>query len=260
MFGLRTLYHRWLLRHRPIPDRLWQAALQRHRYARRLPSADRDRLRQLATLFLHDKAIEPAAGLALSDAMRVEIALRGAVPILNLGLGWYRGWYSVVLYPGDFRVPTEYEDEDGVVHRGVRDLCGESLTRGPMVLSWQAIEEDAELVGFDLVSHECAHKLDLLAGEADGLPPLHPGMDVAHWRKTFDDALDALDATLERGEEPRLDPYAATDSAEFFAVASETFFSAPWIVAEDFPAVYARLHDFYRQDPAVILTAEDTDP
>lgn len=257
MLGLRSLYHRWLLAHRPITDTLWDRALHRHRYARRLPERDRRRLRDLATLFLHTKAIEPAAGIDLSDAMRTEIALRASVPILNLGLGWYRNWYAVVLYPGDFRVPTEYTDEAGVVHRGVRDLCGEALTQGPMVLSWTAIEEDVESPGLDLVAHECAHKLDLLDGEADGFPPAHGPAMAASWERTFSAAFNALNDALDRGEDPRLDPYAATDPAEFFSVVSETFFSAPSIVAEDLPDVYALLRAFYRQDPAAILAPED---
>jgi Mlc titration factor MtfA (ptsG expression regulator) len=253
LFGLRRLYRCWLLARRPIPDPLWKAALRRHRYARRLPAPDQQRLRELATLFLHAKAIEPAAQLNLDDAMRVEIALRASVPVLNLGLDWYDGWYAVVVYPGDFRVHDEYTDEIGVVHRGTRDLCGESLTGGPVVLSWQSIEQDVEHEGFDLVSHECAHKLDLLNGDANGFPPLHAGMDAKRWTETFETALEALNAALDRDEDTRLDPYAATDAAEFFAVTSETFFSAPWIVAEDFPDVYAELRTFYRQDPVVIL-------
>jgi Mlc titration factor MtfA (ptsG expression regulator) len=257
MFGLRSLYHRWLLARRPIADSLWYPALRRHRYARRLPEEDRQRLRNLTTLFLHSKAIDPAAGLELRDAMRVEIALRASVPILKLGLDWYRNWYGVVVYPGDFRVPTEYVDEAGVVHRLTRDLCGEALSQGPMVLSWTAIEEDVASPGLDLVAHECAHKLDLLDGEADGLPPAHGSAMATSWAKTFSAAFAALNAALERGEEPRLDPYAATDPAEFFSVVSETFFSAPWIVAEDFPDVYALLRAFYRQDPAAILGPED---
>ncbi len=253
MLGLRKLYHRWLLSRRPIPESSWQASIGRHRYARQLPKDKRERLREIATLFLHTKTIEPAAGMRLNERKRVEIALRASVPVLNLGLDWYRGWYGVVVYPGDFRVHDEYTDETGVVHRGTRDLCGESLTAGPMVLSWAAIEEDAEHAGFDLVAHECAHKLDLLNGDANGFPPLHASMDADHWTHVFKKALAEFGAGLDRGEETRLDPYAATDPAEFFAVVSETFFSAPWIVAEDLPDVYAELKNFYRQDPAAIL-------
>ena len=46
-----------------------------------------------------------------------------------------------------------------------------------------------------------------------------------------------------------LDPYAARDPAEFFAVASEAFFVAPAPLAAAYPRVYALLAAYYRQDP-----------
>ncbi|WP_258366165.1 zinc-dependent peptidase, partial [Serratia marcescens] len=42
---------------------------------------------------------------------------------------------------------------------------------------------------------------------------------------------------------------AATDPAEFFAVLSEYFFSAPDLFAPRFPALWQRFCHFYRQDP-----------
>ena len=93
--------------------------------------------------------------------MRARIALHAGIPILNLGLDYYADWNSIVIYPGDFRVHDEYMDEHGVVHREIMDLCGQSLSQGPIVLSWEAMrEEDETPADHDLVIHECAHKLD----------------------------------------------------------------------------------------------------
>jgi len=55
---------------------------------------------------------------------------------------------------------------------------------------------------------------------------------------------------VERGEETTIDPYAAENPAEFFAVMSEAFFEMPETVREGYPAVYRELAYFYRQDPA----------
>ena len=57
------------------------------------------------------------------------------------------------------------------------------------------------------------------------------------------------------GEVTRIDPYAGTDPAEFFAVASETFFTAPSLLQDDYPSVYDALREFYRQDPVTLLPA-----
>ncbi len=51
-------------------------------------------------------------------------------------------------------------------------------------------------------------------------------------------------------ETTRLAPYGAGSPTEFFAVMSETFFEAPGVLRERYPALYALLCRFYRQDPA----------
>ena len=104
--------------------------------------------------------------------------------------------------------------------------------------------------GFNVVVHECAHKLDMLSGEADGVPPLHGDMRVPEWVATFDAAFEQLAEQLDRGEEPWLDPYAAEDPAEFFAVCSELFFDVPERLKQEHPDVYGQLARFFKQDPA----------
>ncbi len=49
---------------------------------------------------------------------------------------------------------------------------------------------------------------------------------------------------------PVLRPYAGTNPAEFFAVATEVFFNRPLDVRQHEPALYSELQAFYRQDPA----------
>ena len=218
----------------------------------RLKDAQRARLRTLALLFMHEKRFEPARGFAISDAMRVRIAALASVPILGLGLDSYDNFTSVVVYPDEFLVRgREVVDEDGVVHTGDDVLSGEAWEQGPVILAWSEIEQSGKGEGFNVVAHEMSHKLDMLNGEADGVPPLHAGMRLAEWTAAFDDAYDDLVDQLERDEEPWLDPYAAEDPAEFFAVCSEMFFDVPVRFAKEYPAVYAQLAAFYKQDPAI---------
>lgn len=239
---------------RPLIDAaLWAQALCYSRYAQALPASERRSLRQLAEGFLRAKSFEAAAGFELTGRVTAVVALKACIPILNLGLDYYRGWSDIIIYPGDFRVQDEYMDEAGVMHRELRDLCGQSLSQGPMVLSWQTVEEERALVDRDVVIHECAHKLDILNGDANGFPPPHDDMSADSWSRTFNAAFERFEQMLDAGEETDLDPYAANDPAEFFAVLSETFFTDPGTIARDFPAVYAELERFYRQDPLAIL-------
>jgi len=97
----------------------------------------------------------------------------------------------------------------------------------------------------------------MLNGSANGLPPLHRNMRLTDWSAAMQAAYDRLNALLDANPhaETAIDPYAAENPAEFFAVTSEYFFSAPDLLVEAFPAVYAQLQAFYRQDPLARLRA-----
>jgi Mlc titration factor MtfA (ptsG expression regulator) len=116
-----------------------------------------------------------------------------------------------------------------------------------VVLSWDAAAHDPAI---NVVIHEFAHKLDMLNGEADGVPPLHVGMDRRAWIAAFKQAYDGFGDALERGRDTWLDPYAAEHPSEFFAVVSEAFFREAPETKRRYPDVYEQLRLFYRQDPA----------
>jgi MtfA peptidase len=97
------------------------------------------------------------------------------------------------------------------------------------------------------------HKLDLLNGDANGFPPLHPDMDTRAWARDFHAAYRQLCTELDARGAGHIDPYAAEDPAEFFAVMSETFFTNPHLVYEIHPTVYKQLQRFYRQDPRQVM-------
>jgi len=236
-----------------IPDDLWRRALEATPLVARLDHDALSRLRGLAWLFLHEKRFEAAGGLALDDAMRVRIAVLACWPILELGLDCYDGFAAVIVYPDEFVVrDRETVDEDGVVHTGDDVLSGESWEQGPVILAWREVEQSGRGDGYNVVAHEFAHKLDMLNGEVDGVPPLHAQMRVAEWTAAFDAAYEDLLDRLDRGEEPWLDPYAAEDPAEFFAVCAEMFFDVPRRFRSEYPAVYAQLASFFKQDPAAL--------
>ena len=235
-----------------IPEELWQQTLASQPFLERLSADEIARLKQLCEDFLAEKEFSSAGGLELTDAICVSIAVQGCLPILNLGLSCYRGWVGIVVYPGEFVIPRVIEDEFGVVHEFDDIASGEAWEGGPVLISW----DDAQMAGsgYNVVIHEFAHKLDMLNGDADGLPPLPPGLTPQLWEETllaaYDDFCQRVDDAEQRGEETRLDPYAAENPAEFFAVMSETFFEMPELLKEEYPELYALFCRFYRKDPA----------
>jgi Mlc titration factor MtfA (ptsG expression regulator) len=230
-----------LEKHR-MDENAWRAALSRLPFIK-----DSARLRDLTLQFLAEKEFAGAHGFEVSDAVRLSIAAQACLPILELGLDWYRGWSGIVVHPGDFRVRRSELDEDGVLHEWDDELAGEALPGGPVVLSWDAASGDA---GINVVIHEFAHKLDMLNGGPNGMPPLHAGMDRRAWSAAFEQAYQGFCDALERGKDTWLDPYAAEHPSEFFAVISEAFFQQGAETKRRYPDVYDQLKLFYRQDPA----------
>ena len=234
---------------RPIDEALWREALPRCTAARRLGASDQVTLRVLATLFLERKSLEPVEGLPLSDVDRVLLAAHACVPILKLGMDWYDGWHSVIVYPDAFIPQRQRVDAAGVVHQGHSVLAGEAWGRGPVILSWADVLNSGRTPGHNVVIHEMAHKLDMLNGDANGFPPLHRRMDRRVWSRVFSSAWDRLKKAQREGTELPIDPYALESPAEFFAVVSEQFFETPANLREHLPDVYRQLEQFYRQHP-----------
>lgn len=254
MRPLGTLLRRWrmrrLLKSEPIPHAIWQEVTRQTPLFAGLDAVQMARLRELATWFMHRKSITGARGLEVTDSMRVFVAAQACLLILNLGVEYFEGWAGVILYPGAFRVSHARVDAIGLVHDETSDLSGESWLRGPVILSWDDMERDAHLrmAGRNVVLHEFAHKLDGLSGAMNGMPPLHRGMSRERWAQALSRGYDALRLQVAAGSSPCIDPYAATSPAEFFAVASEYFFTAPDVLKRCWPDVHEQLALFYRQE------------
>ena len=251
MWGLKAWRSRRASSHDAFDETLWQKVVSRFVFLRALTPGEQRRLRDLTQRFLGNKQMSGAAGLQLTGEMRMVIAAQACLLILNLGLDYYRDWVEVIVYPGDFMPRHEYTDEDGVVHITREAMQGEAWLQGPVILSWEAAADSGNNQGVNVVIHEFAHKLDMLNGEPNGFPPLHEDMSREAWMQDFSRAYRDFCARVDRGEDTEVDPYAAENPAEFFAVLSEVFFETPQVLKRIYTEVYRQLSRFYRQDPAL---------
>lgn len=247
----------------------WRYAVRRLPFLVGLSTEENEALRLRSAWLLASKTFNGAGGLVVSDAMMLSIAIQASLPILKLDTQLYEGWTEIIVYPGGFLIPRTDIDESGVVHEYMMEASGEAWEGGPVILSWDDLSR-ADDEGANVVIHEFAHKLDLYAGQADGMPALgaHPHIDGRHWRRVlhtsfeqFNRALDSVEKAIPPHVDPEsdeaaawydclpLDPYAATDEAEFFAVSSEAFFVRPQPLAAALPEWYGLLAQYYRQDP-----------
>lgn len=238
-------------------------------------------MRRRAAWLLASKGFSGAHDVPVTDDMMLSIAIQAALPILNLEPAVYEGWTEIIVYPGGFLIPRTDVDESGVVHQYVQEAAGEAWEGGPVILSWEDCEPGFN-TDVNVVIHEFAHKLDLYQGDADGMPWLGrhgPMLTPRIWKRVLDACFEDFRATLDQLEadipphvDPEsdaaapwyqtlpLDPYAATDPAEFFAVSSEAFFVNPAPLAGAYPDWYALLSQYYRQDPLSRLGGRPVPP
>jgi len=256
---LKTKRRERALASHSIPDDEWRAALHELPFLDHYDDTALARLRELTTLFLVEKNIVTGAedgkhALAVTPHMRILIAVQACLLILGRGetaaqaMHDYEGWDNVVVHPGDFPRSYDYEDEAGVVHQLDEPIAGESWVGGPVLLSWPAVEAGYDESGMALVIHEFAHKIDMLDGEVDGVPPLRgPARDafVREVAAAYDDFCRRVDD----GEDTAIDPYAAELIDEFFAVSCEVFFAEPELLRAEYPAYFAQLLAYLRFDP-----------
>ncbi|MCY1420465.1 Protein MtfA [compost metagenome] len=256
MWSLNAWRRRRTLARHPVDPQVWQRVRQHLAILDGISAEEEQRLQEACILFLQDKVLNPLNGVELDDADRLLLAAQAQLPLLHLDdLNWYQGFHEIVLYPDDFVSPQRHRDASGVEHEWDAEHSGEAWQQGPVIMAWPGVLASGGWEGYNLVIHELAHKLDMLNGNANGLPPLHSDMRVSDWASAMQQAYDDLNRQLDHNPdaETAIDPYAAENPAEFFAVTSEYFFTAPDLLVEAYPEVYRQLMLFYRQNPLARL-------
>jgi MtfA peptidase len=256
MWSLGAWHRSRILDQHPVDQQVWDRVRQRLAILDGLNAEEDQRLRERSVLFLQDKHLTALPGVELDDEQRLFLAAQAQLPLLSLDeLNWYQGFHELVLYPDDFISPQRHRDSNGVEHEWNGKHSGEAWSQGPVILAWPGVLSSGGWHAYNLVIHELAHKLDMLDGAANGVPPLHSDMRSSDWASVMQTAYDDLNRQLDHHPhaQPAIDPYAAENPAEFFAVTSEYFFSAPNLLIAAYPAVYEQLKAFYRQDPLARL-------
>jgi MtfA peptidase len=230
-----------------LPD-IWRPIVDRYCPPWRSLDGDaRLRLEQVTLDLIADKRWESVRNLELTDEMIVAVAAQAALPVREIGIEHYRRIRSILIAPGAMRAAGIRTGPAGTRMSGRTTVVGEAHHDGLVRLSWATVRQDALFParGRNVVIHEFAHQLDLLDGWIDGTPPL-PGIDGEHWVEVCTRRMDEV----RRGEGPGvLRAYAGTGPGEFFAVASEAFFTIPERMAADLADLYELLATYYRQDP-----------
>lgn len=241
---------RWLAQ--PFPAER-DGYIQRNlaRYGK-LTERQRNKLRRDVQVFVAEKHWGGCGGLQISDEMKVTIAAQACWMLLGIDEGYcFDGVRTILVYPSAYsHSPQRLARSSGIVHENL-PVTGEAWERGPIVLAWDVVRAEGRNPHSpsSLVIHEFAHHLDGLDGEMAGTPPLSHG-DAWQWEKIVGQEYEQLFLDVQQGAATLLDPYGATNRAEFFAVASECFFCRPVEMRTQHAELYRLLGRFYELDPA----------
>lgn len=236
---------------RPFPQEWVKTIAQNVVLYRCLPAELREQLHRDINIFLEEKTFEGCGGLDVTEEMKLVIAAEACILLLNRPNSDFPTLNSILIYPHPYMARTNRAMGTHIINEP-SFRAGESWTGGDLVLAWDHTEQSARTnkASHNVVLHEFAHQLDQEDGAADGAPILESPARYTSWAQVLGAEYEELKNELAHHESTILDPYGATNPAEFFAVATETFFTRSRILKKHEPELYNELASFYRLDPA----------
>ncbi|PLZ98548.1 hypothetical protein CEN50_10870 [Fischerella thermalis CCMEE 5268] len=239
------------LKKRPFPP-LWNAIIENNLpiYTRLSPD-ERRRLQGHVQVFLAEKQFIGCQGLQVTEEMKLTIAAVACLLLLNERGEYFPTLRSILIYPSAYIVNETVATSEYVVEERRVARLGESWSRDQVVLSWEQVQQDTHnwSDGHNVILHEFAHQLDQEEGKTQGVPILPRKSDYPIWARVMTEAYQQLCNDVQRGIKNVMDNYGATNPAEFFAVATETFFEKPQQLLKMHPGLYELLQGYYQVDP-----------
>ncbi len=213
-------------------------------YFQRLSEPDKKDFIERCEDFLQSINITPVH-TELNERDRVYIAAGAIIPIFGFKNWRYHFINEILVYPSSFSEGFKQAGEK----RNILGMVGDGAMHRSMILSLQSIRSSFQnrSDAHNTIIHEFVHLVDKEDGDIDGIPDaLLPHKLSLPWLRLMQEETERI----KKGKSG-LNDYAATNPAEFFAVASEYFFEQPGKMQDKFPELYSNLEQIFRQDPAV---------
>ncbi|MBG1266920.1 zinc-dependent peptidase [Nostoc sp. WHI] len=212
---------------------------------------ERRRLQGHIQVFLAEKQFIGCRGLHVTQEMKLTLASTACLLLLNEQGKYFPRLRSILIYKGAYIVKETTSMGNYVVEERRVARLGESWTTDQVIVSWEQVKQDTNnwKDGHNVVLHEFAHQLDQEDGTAEGVPVLQRTSDYASWAKVMTQEYEQLCHDVLQGGKTVMDSYGTTNPAEFFAVATETFFEKPQQMLSKHPALYEQLQRYYQLDP-----------
>jgi len=257
LYALFALWRRWRRR------RLWRRlektplseAMRRHLetipHYHLLPPEMKEAIQPKMLYFVQDKEFR-GIGITITDEIRTVIAFYACLLVLKIPDECFGILRTILIYPSE--IVTKQVEEAGGIHREEETILEGQSSGDTVVIVWHDARHQALHPGHqNVILHELAHVLDFEDGAADGTPPL-PLSRYSSWSSVLYRRYRALreksQTNRDWGSYRLLGEYAATNEAEFFAVATELFFTRPRSMRRHFRDLYDEFKSFYRLDTA----------
>lgn len=208
-------------------------------------------------LFLAEKVFEGCGGQEIDEEIRLTIAAEACLLLIGRkDAECYPGLKTILVYPHSY-----VSGKSGILggDNGAGARLGESWDNGVVVLSWNSVQGGARNMedGHNVTLHEFAHQLDQDFGPSDGAPRLAERSAYGTWAKVLGEEYAELCKKTQQGRRSTIDSYGATNPAEFFAVATETFFEKPEQLKKHHLELYDELQSYYGINPEEWQQAAD---
>ncbi len=238
----------------PFPEQFEQIIKKNVPLYNRLPDSLKRQLHGHVNIFLAEKSFEPCGGLEITDEIKVTIAAQACMLLLNRKATYFPKLRNILVYPHTYVAKT-VSSNGTVTINGQSVRLGESWQSGPVVLAWNSVTGGTTNItdAKNVVLHEFAHQLDQEDGSADGAPILEHRSKYVTWARILSAEYEALQNKKKKRRRSVMNKYGATNPAEFFAVATETFFEKPKQMKKRHPELYDELKDYYKLDPVLWL-------
>lgn len=239
------------LRKQPLPQGVADILSRNVGLYSLLPADLREQLHGHVNVFLDEKRFRGVGGQEISPEVAITIAGTACILLLNREPAYFPGFSTILVYPNTYE--ADQVDYDGTVETRKRSRrAGESWHRGPVVLSWSDVRQGAINAGdgYNVVLHEFAHKLDEENSGTNGQPVLHAAGHYREWADVLGREYRAFADRVSGRKNKVIDEYGLTSPAEFFAVATESFFEKATAMRRRLPDLYEQLKKFYAVDPA----------
>ena len=253
---LRQAKHKHLL-NMPFPDE-WIKIIEKNvPLYNRIPESLKKQLHGLMNIFLAEKKFEGCGGLEITDEIKITIAAQACMLLLNRKTSYFHKLHTILVYPHTYIAKT-ISSNDRIIVEGQDARLGESWQNGPVVLAWDSVTGGTSNIhdARNVVIHEFAHQLDQEDGSADGAPILEKSSRYITWAKVLGQEYETLQRKKKKHRRSILNKYGATNPAEFFAVATETFFEKPKQMKKKHQELYEELRNYYKLDPAEWMQAD----